>query len=196
MEKTGKFKRVKPYFNKAGNIKDWYIEITCECGNVYTPLKDNYIRGKSITCGCKKGNIRHNKARNRIYKVWAAMLQRCNNKLDKKYYRYGGRGITVTPSWLKFDEFYKDMGEPPSNKWSLDRIDNDSNYEPINCWWALITQQNRNKSDNVLIKVKNELLIATEYCRLNKWPKDLISKRIYLGWSLDRAINTPYKSRG
>lgn len=78
--------------------------------------------------------------------TWYNMLRRCYNSNDPSYERYGGRGITVCGEWLmSFDNFYRDMGPRPTNQHSLDRIDNNGNYEPTNCRWATVTQQQQNK---------------------------------------------------
>ncbi len=78
------------------------------------------------------------------YQTWSSMIQRCNNPKRLHYDRYGGRGIAVCERWLKFDNFLEDMGERPLGK-SLDRINNDGNYEPSNCRWATKSEQQINK---------------------------------------------------
>ena len=86
------------------------------------------------------------------YHIWSAMRQRCNNKNDKSYDRYGGRGIKVCDRWdqktVGFDNFLKDMGRKPEG-YSLDRIDNDREYSPENCRWASANTQNTNRGNNV-----------------------------------------------
>lgn len=79
------------------------------------------------------------------YSVWKNIRQRCLNPTSQAYSKYGARGITISDEWLSFENFYKDMGSRPSNDYSIDRIDNNGNYEKGNCRWATTTQQNRNK---------------------------------------------------
>ncbi|SRR6266498_687224 len=87
----------------------------------------------------KKGDISE-------YRIWSQMIQRCNNPNNKRYKNYGARGINVCPEWLVFKNFLKDMGKRPEGL-TLDRINNDGNYEPSNCKWSTYKEQNNNKQD-------------------------------------------------
>lgn len=85
-------------------------------------------------------DFKHGMSRTRVYNIWRGMVRRCHNPKDARYRYYGGRGISVCKEWREdFTRFYADMGEPPTDKHSIDRIKSDGNYEPGNCRWA--TQQ-------------------------------------------------------
>ena len=88
----------------------------------------------------------HEMVGTRVYKTWKCMRQRCNNPKNSMYRYYGGRGISVCEKWENsFTAFYRDMGNPPSSKHGIDRIDNNGNYEPNNCRWILPIENNRNR---------------------------------------------------
>lgn len=101
------------------------------------------------------------------HKAWAAIKQRCYNPNASKYKYWGGRGITVCERWLNsFENFLADMGKRPSDKHSLDRFPNkEGNYEPGNCRWATIEQQNENRSNNVIIEYNGEKYTQRKFIR-------------------------------
>jgi len=124
----------------------------CDCGKKFSAWNADLRRGHTRSCGClreenrfvKHGFARSGNKRSGIYRRWAAMLQRCLNPKCPRYYDYGGRGISVCNRWKRFDNFLQDMGHPPA-KLTLERINNDGNYEPKNCKWATRSEQVRNR---------------------------------------------------
>ena len=128
--------------------KKIYWECVCECGNIVTIISSSLISGNTKSCGCLRKELTssrrstHKKSFSSEYNTYHHMIKRCYSKNHNSYDYYGGRGITVCERWLEsFENFYEDVGEKPSKKHSLDRIDNDGNYEPSNCRWATQSTQ-------------------------------------------------------
>lgn len=130
----------------------------CDCGNTTKVVHYQLKSGRTRSCGClaieamrktqKKHSTTHGMRFTREHQSWSHMLSRCRNKKHHAYQSYGGRGITVCKRWYKFENFYKDMGNRPKNT-SLDRINNNGNYEPKNCRWATPKQQQANTKKQV-----------------------------------------------
>lgn len=117
----------------------------CDCG-VEKVISDKRVKSRDIlSCGCLqlKMTIKHGMYKSREHNSWGAMKQRCGNPNYTDYHNYGGRGISVCPEWKSFEQFYADMGPRPPGM-SLDRIDNDGNYEPSNCKWSTRKEQRAN----------------------------------------------------
>jgi hypothetical protein len=142
--------RYRPERNRSPKrVRVWLCR--CDCGNV-APFDAAQLWG-SITrsCGCFSKDRRPDCARTHgrrycpEYNTWAGMHSRCENPKEAGYKNYGGRGITVCERWRSFENFYADVGDRPSPKHSIDRINNDGNYEPGNVRWATRTEQNRNR---------------------------------------------------
>ena len=124
----------------------------CDCGAESEVQSGNLRSGKSKSCGCfnlaqiRKRNSTHGLSRTPEYNAWLNMNKRCYNENDPRYKWYGARGIFVCPEWRHdFAQFLRDMGPKPSPKHSIDRINNDGNYEPRNCRWATWKQQQNNR---------------------------------------------------
>jgi hypothetical protein len=105
----------------------------------------------------------HGKGATAEHRSWTAMRTRCNNPKQLAWPNYGGRGITVCERWDSFENFLADMGERPSGC-SLDRIDNNGNYEPGNCRWATKAEQSNNRRTNIFVTHDGETLTITQWC--------------------------------
>jgi hypothetical protein len=123
------------------------------------------------------------------------MLSRCDLPTTPGYKYYGGRGIKVCDRWRRYENFLSDMGARPPDT-SLDRIDNDGNYEPSNCRWATRKQQRRNNRANHAITFNGETLTLAEWAEKAGMPRQRLRTRIVRdGWAIEKAITTP-KDRG
>lgn len=126
-----------------------------------------------------------------LYRLWCNMLRRCSNERGRDYYRYGGRGIKVCDRWKNsFDLFVADMGERPPGT-SLDRIDNDGNYEPENCRWADAFVQGNNCRTNRKLNINGETLGLEQAARKYGISAKRIWARLNKGWSEENAVLTP-----
>ena len=184
--------------------KNGYVmyKVRCDCGEEIK-LGTSYIK-KNRPCKCcsakkntkkgsehpayKHGMATRTKGKDRIYSIWVAMRQRCNDPNDRNYKNYGGRGIKVSEEWNDFKKFYEDMGERPENT-SIERIDNNGNYCKENCIWANWKIQQNNKRTTTKFDVKGNIVTRTQIQEKLKWTRDQYRKRAEkkgVQWILDR----------
>lgn len=168
--------------------KRWLV-LKCHCGKKFEVLKGSVLAGKTRSCGCyhdrvakeriNKHNTKHGMTRTPEYSAWQAMLSRCNYKNNISYKYYGGRGIKVCDEWAKdFLAFYEHVGPRPTDRHSIDKIDNNGDYEPGNVRWATPKVQNNNKRTNRIIEVngvKKSLSLWAEHMGLSS---ETLSRRI------------------
>jgi hypothetical protein len=120
------------------------------------------------------------------------MKRRCYDPNNNRYYRYGGRGIKVCDRWKdSSDNFLEDMGERPSRQYSIERVDNNKDYEPSNCHWATNKEQANNRSDNKLIEFNGITQTQAQWADQLGVKQTLLYKRFKRGWSISRTLTTP-----
>lgn len=144
------FDHIKHSIYKGKIARKSYWLFACDCGKTTIARVDSVKGGKIKSCGClktkklRKRMTKHRKSNTRIYKIWQSMKQRCENENVERYNIYGGRGIKVCKRWLKFENFYADMGDPPNKKSCIDRKNTNGNYEKDNCHWTTKKENSQN----------------------------------------------------
>jgi hypothetical protein len=130
------------------------------------------------------------------HRIWTGIKQRCYNRNNKDYSKYGGRGIRMCKRWYySFKAFYDDMGPRPTNA-SIDRIDNDKGYNKGNCRWATKEEQANNMSINNNHVMNGESKSIAQWCRIYNVHRTTISNRLKYGWNIKDALTINIKSKG
>lgn len=178
--------RLAPKTGRRGAA--WHCR--CSCGNEIVARGETLRKLQTISCGCLRPDLymKHGMYGTRVWSVWANMRQRCEQSNDARYKNYGARGIRVCKRWQQFANFYSDMGDPPAG-YSIERIDNDGNYEPGNCKWATKSEQQNNTRATLRLGV--ERLSAAECSRKLGANRTLVSHRLRYGWSVEEAVTKP-----
>lgn len=175
----------------------------CSCGNETVVSVGDLRSGHTKSCGClwkeaiSKSITTHEKSKTKLYQIWQNMLNRCRNKNTDRYYRYGGRGITVCDEWKTFEEFHKwSMSNGYSKGLSIERNDINGNYEPSNCRWIPLEKQQDNTKRSRFETFNGKTQTTAQWAReFNVDYKNLMN-RLYLGWDIGKALTTPtYKHK-
>ena len=175
--------------------------LSCSCGGASLIIRPEILR--RIGFGCKKcsaGKVStrdrriHGKSTTRLYSIWKDMVNRCYNPKIWCFGHYGGRGITVCNEWksdfLSFEEWALKNGY--EEKLTIDRTDNNGNYEPTNCQWATMKTQRNNTRRNVYMEVEGVVKTRTQWAEETGIPYEVIRSRTRSGWSNERAVKTPH----
>jgi len=172
---------------------------SCDCGGTIVANVADVRGGNTKSCGCLRKESCHNRAHGltgtKIYSVWKSMLARCRNKAVDSYPNYGGRGIKVCERWQVFDNFFADVGHAPLGM-SLDRIDNNGNYDPENCRWATQTEQCRNTRRSATATVNGQTKTFAEWSEISGISRGLLSTRRRILKYSDAELLRPVKKRG
>ncbi len=167
----------------------------CDCGKEHTTVRCQLVIGRCKSCGCllkeATGNRfrKHGMGGSLEYTIWIGMRDRCSNQNSEHYFRYGGRGIKVCAEWDEsFDRFFSDMGKRPSQKHSLDRIDNDKGYSKENCRWADALTQGNNRSDNKHLTLNGETKTLSMWARQLGIHCSTLNQRIEK-WGVEKALS-------
>ena len=167
------------------------IKCKCDCGNIKLTRIKYLNRGYVKSCGCLRTK-EFPVTKQREYFIYYAIKTRCYSKKSNHYHRYGGRGIIMCKRWLySYKNFIADMGMRPSKKHSIERIDNNGNYEPSNCKWATSSEQSNNTISNNVLSFNGESLTTTQWERKTGIKRKTITRRIGMGWSIEKTLTTP-----
>lgn len=160
----------------------------CRCGVEKTIRADLLTRGLVTSCGCYRielmsalgrANLRHGKCGSKVYRTWVGMMERCHWTPEE---HYGDRGITVCKRWHRFENFYADMGDPPTASHSIDRRNNDRGYSRSNCKWSTRVEQARNKRGTRFVTIDAVTRAFPEWCEVSGVKPDTARTRWHRGW--------------
>ena len=172
----------------------------CDCGSICIKEAHSLKIGETQSCGCLQKQVvsytsrTHGFSKEPLYRIWLKMKERCYNPHNKSYKDYGGRGITICSSWLSdytsFREWALENGYQKGLE--IDRIDNDSEYSPINCRWANRKIQANNRRTNRFLDFNGQRKTIAQWSDISGISQSLIKARIdKLGWSITKALSTP-----
>ena len=179
-------------------------ECVCTCGTTCIVRAAELTTGRTQSCGCLqrerakaagKKNVKHGMCYSPTHNSWSAMLQRCYNEKVIGYPNYGGRGVEVCDDWKDFNSFLRDMGERPSKAYSLDRIDNNGNYEPSNCRWATSKEQCNNRRSQSYVTFNGRKQTVAQWAVELGMQDATLRHRLYRGWSIQQALTQKVEER-
>lgn len=177
------------------------------CGATRVMLGQCLRNPKCTYASCQCVKTPRDVMRNQVRHIWRLMIYRCTNPKNSDFMLYGGAGRYVCDGWTKdFESFYADMGKRPSSKHSMDRIDNNGSYtcghcddcvrrnQPMNCRWATIDVQTRNRKSNVLLTHNGKTMPLSDWAQELGMVRGTLEGRIKRNkWSVSRALETPVK---
>ena len=190
-------RRADPPFDKNHGAL-WHCR--CDCGNECDVSSRNLRSGHTVSCGCfqkervSEARTTHGHSESRLYYIWNNMIQRCTNPKNPFYKNYGGRGITVCKEWLSFEGFLEWAKAGYRDNLTIDRYCTDDGYYPENCHWATMLEQERNRSNNIVITHSGITQCLSAWAEaLDISYKTLYDRIALYGWEIERALTTPVR---
>jgi len=176
----------------------------CDCGTERRVRGIKLISGEATACGCygaeqtsKRSTVHGERnLRNTTpeYKSWMSAKARVSNPNTDGYEHYGGRGIKMCDRWLEsYQNFLSDIGRKPTPKHTLERKDVNGDYEPANCIWATMSEQNNNRRDTERITRNGRSMTVTQWCRELDLNPQTVFLRLFYGWDVERALTAPIR---
>jgi hypothetical protein len=190
-------------WSDSGCHRMW--DCLCDCGIAVRCAAHQLLSSKTRSCGClikdsarirltTHGELLGGGQRSPEYTAWKNMHQRCENQNRREYGRYGGRGIKVCERWMRFDLFLADMGRRPTSKHSLERLNNDGNYEPSNCCWGTAKDQCRNRSTTRHVEFRGQRMSLAAAAERAGLSYDVVRARLYrLEWSVEESLTRTHR---
>lgn len=177
--------------------KKTYWNCICDCGNKTIVYSGHLKNGHTKSCGCWSvealisRSTTHGKTRTRLYKIYHHMNERCYSPKAINYKNYGARGIKICDEWKNdFTAFYNwAIANGYDDKLSIDRIDNDGNYEPNNCRWVTRKKQCNNRRSNRLIECNGKIQTLQEWADETNINSNTITLRLKRNWTIERALS-------
>jgi hypothetical protein len=172
----------------------------CLCGSEVVVRQCHLVTGHTRSCGClsletlakrNREGATHGLSNSSEYRIWIDMIRRCEDSSVAGWIGYGARGIRVCERWKRFELFYADMGQRPSARHSIERRDNNGNYEPANCYWATRTEQARNKRNTRYVTINGTRMCVADIAGKFGIDSQLALARMRVGWSAEDAVSLP-----
>lgn len=177
----------------------WHCQ--CACGSTTDVISSHLRNGNTKSCGCLSSEVTaqrnrtHGMSHTRTYRIWEHIHKRCSDPSHNDYAQYGGRGIRVCERWNSFENFFADMGHPPTDVHSIDRRDSNGNYEPGNCKWSTNIEQANNRRNTVFLELNGIRKSRMEWVRELGISLGTIKARQKLGWTDEAILTTPPDTR-
>lgn len=197
-QRFGRLMVIKRVANKYNRI---FFLCKCDCGNEKEICGKRLSIGQTRSCGClaaesiRNRSLKHGYAnKERLYRIWKGMRQRCNNVNNPKYKDYGGRGVKICDEWdnyLVFREWALQNGY--TDELSIDRVNVDGDYEPSNCRWSTDNTQANNKRINHYVTINNETHTLAEWANISGISLSTLKYRVRNKWEAKNLLNTPKK---